>query len=126
MASSPAQSVLELIGRTPVLQLNHIQRKLGLRGRLLAKLEQMNPGRSMKDRLALQIIRSASHDGKLVRGQPVLEVTSGDHRTCLAVASRALSTAARASRCCSSFSATRQLFRPNEPIHLTEAREVFA
>jgi cysteine synthase A len=90
MASSPAQSVREMIERTPALQLNHIQRKLGLRGRLLAKLEQVNPGGSMKDRLALQIIRSASHDGKLVGGQPVLEVTSGDHRTGLAIACRAM------------------------------------
>ena len=90
MLTVPAQSVLDLIGQTPVLQLNRIQRMLGLDGRLLAKLEHFNPGGSKKDRVALEIIRAAKKDGKLVPGQPVVEVTSGNTGTGLAIVCRAM------------------------------------
>jgi cysteine synthase A len=90
MLPFPAKSVLDLIGHTPVLQLNRIQKQLGLRGRLLAKLEQINPGGSKKDRVALQIIRAAHREAKLARGQPVLEVTSGNTGTGLAIVCRAM------------------------------------
>ena len=65
MLPLPAQSVLDLIGQPPVLQLNRVQRILGLRGRLLAKLEHLNPGGSKKDRVALSIIRAAREDRRL-------------------------------------------------------------
>jgi cysteine synthase A len=90
MLSSPAQSVLELIGQTPVLRLNRVQHQLGLRGRLMAKLEQFNPGGSKKDRVALEIIRTAKKQGRLVRDQPVVEVTSGNTGTGLAIVCRAM------------------------------------
>ncbi len=85
-----ARSVLDLIGNTPVLELERVRRHLGLSGRLLAKLEHLNPGGSKKDRVALSMIRAARADGRLVDGQPVVEVTSGNTGTGLAIVCGAL------------------------------------
>ena len=68
------------------MALSRIVRKLGLEGRLIARLELLNPGGSMKDRVALAIVRTALASGTLRRGQPVVEVTSGN--TGIGVASR--------------------------------------
>jgi cysteine synthase A len=84
------QSVLELIGHTPVLELNRIKARYNLEGRILAKLELLNPGGSKKDRVALEIIRAGRESGKLSPGQPVVEVTSGNTGTGLAIVCRAL------------------------------------
>ena len=61
-------SVEELIGHTPLLELGHIAKKLGLKARLLAKLEGFNPGGSAKDRVALNMIRDAEEKGLLRPG----------------------------------------------------------
>ena len=85
-----ARSILDLIGNTPVLELNRIKQKLGLEGRLLSKLENLNPGGSKKDRVALSMVRQALLDGKLASGQPLVEVTSGNTGTGLAIVCQAL------------------------------------
>lgn len=89
-AGHTGSSVLELIGNTPVQLLTSVTRKLGLKGRLMAKLENLNPGGSMKDRVALHIIRSALASGDLCAGQSVVEVTSGNTGIGLAIVCKAM------------------------------------
>ena len=76
-------SVLGAIGNTPLVELARITR--GLDGRILAKLEYLNPGYSMKDRIALQMIEEAEADGTLKPGQTVVELTSGNTGTGLSI-----------------------------------------
>jgi len=76
-------SVLGAIGNTPLVELSRITR--GLEGRILAKLEYLNPGLSKKDRIALQMIKEAEADGKLKPGQTVVELTSGNTGTGLSI-----------------------------------------
>jgi cysteine synthase A len=76
-------SVLGAIGNTPLVELSRITR--GLEGRILAKLEYLNPGFSKKDRIALQMIEEAEADGKLKSGQTVVELTSGNTGTGLSI-----------------------------------------
>ena len=76
-------SVLEVIGNTPLVELSRITS--GLEGRILAKLEYLNPGFSKKDRIALQMIEEAEADGSLRPGQTVVELTSGNTGTGLAI-----------------------------------------
>ncbi len=76
-------SVLEAIGETPLVELSRLTR--GLPGRLVAKLEYLNPGFSKKDRIALQMIEEAEADGRLRPGQAVVELTSGNTGTGLAI-----------------------------------------
>jgi len=76
-------SVVEAIGQTPLVELSRIT--LGLSGRLFAKLEFFNPGFSKKDRIAKQIIEDGEKDGSLQPGQPVVELTSGNTGTGLAI-----------------------------------------
>ena len=85
-----AQSILDVIGSTPLVELNGSVAPLGLRGRLLAKLESVNPGLSKKDRAALELIRRAREDGSLVAGQTVVALTSGNMGAGLAVVCGAL------------------------------------
>jgi cysteine synthase A len=68
-----ASSILDLIGNTPVLELGKVRRHLNLCGRIMAKLEHLNPGGSKKDRVALSMIREARRTGRLVEGQAVVE-----------------------------------------------------
>ena len=75
-------SALGAIGRTPLIELQHIP---GDRGRILAKLEFLNPGGSKKDRIALQMIQDAEQRGDLKAGQPVVELTSGNTGAGLAI-----------------------------------------
>jgi cysteine synthase A len=79
----PFVSALDAIGDTPLVELSRITR--GLDGRILAKLEYLNPGLSKKDRVALQIVEDAEADGSLVPGQTVVELTSGNTGTGLAI-----------------------------------------
>ena len=90
IAKPIATSVLDLIGNTPIIDLQHITQLLGLQGRLLAKLEHLNPGGSKKDRVALSMINAAKADGRLADGQAVVEVTSGNTGTGLAIVCKAL------------------------------------
>jgi cysteine synthase A len=76
-------SVLGAIGDTPLVNLSRLTR--GLEGRILAKLEFLNPGYSKKDRIALQMIEGAEAEGKLKPGQTVVELTSGNTGTGLAI-----------------------------------------
>ena len=71
-------SVEELIGRTPLLELTHIETDLNLKARLLAKLEGFNPGGSAKDRVALNMINDAENRGLLGPGSVIIEPTSGN------------------------------------------------
>ena len=76
-------SVLDAIGRTPLVELSRLTRDLD--GRVLAKLDYLNPGGSKKDRIARRMIRDAESAGDLAPGQPVVELTSGNTGTGLAI-----------------------------------------
>jgi cysteine synthase A len=76
-------SVLGAIGNTPLVELSRITR--GLEGRIIAKLEYLNPGFSKKDRIALQMIEEAEAEGRLKPGQTVVELTSGNTGTGLSI-----------------------------------------
>lgn len=71
-------SVDQLIGNTPLLRLTHIEKQHGLNARLLAKLEYLNPAGSVKDRVALAMIRDAEACGKLQPDSVIIEPTSGN------------------------------------------------
>lgn len=75
-------SALDLIGRTPLVELRRIHPGPG---RLLAKAEHVQPGGSVKDRAALRVLRDARESGRLAPGQPVIEMTSGNMGSGLAV-----------------------------------------
>ncbi len=73
-----AESIDQLIGKTPLMHLARLEKQLGLQGRLLAKLEYFNPGGSIKDRAALQMLRAAEQTGKIGPGALIIEPTSGN------------------------------------------------
>ena len=72
------QSVTDLIGRTPLLEVKNIEKKFGLEAKLLVKLEGFNPAGSAKDRIAFQMIKDAEEAGKLKEGSVIIEPTSGN------------------------------------------------
>jgi cysteine synthase len=76
-------SVVEVIGDTPTVELSRLTR--GLRGRIVAKLDYLNPGFSKKDRIARQIVDEGIASGELEPGQTVVELTSGNTGTGLAI-----------------------------------------
>ncbi len=78
-------SVVEAIGATPLVELSRLTARLGLSGRILAKLDYLNPGFSKKDRAARRIIEDARASGELAPGQAVVELTSGNMGTGLAI-----------------------------------------
>ena len=71
-------SVEQLIGSTPIVRLNNLKEKLGLKANLLAKVESFNPAGSVKDRVALNMINEAEKSGALKQGGTVIEPTSGN------------------------------------------------
>lgn len=71
-------SILDLIGHTPLVELQKIERQETLSARLIAKLEYFNPGGSVKDRIALSMVEAAEADGRLVPGGTLIEGTSGN------------------------------------------------
>lgn len=71
-------SIEQLIGRTPLLELTHIEEAYGLKARLLAKLEYLNPAGSVKDRIAKVMIEEAEKTGGLRPGSVIIEPTSGN------------------------------------------------
>jgi cysteine synthase A len=83
LPNKPLKSAIEAIGNTPMVELARITRNVN--GRLLAKLENLNPGYSKKDRIARQIIADAEASGELAPGQTVVELTSGNTGTGLAI-----------------------------------------
>lgn len=71
-------NLTELIGNTPLVELNALRRQKGFKARIVAKLESFNPGGSAKDRIALKMIESAERDGLLKPGATIIEPTSGN------------------------------------------------
>lgn len=68
----------ELIGKTPLLELKNTETKLGLKAKILAKLEYFNPAGSVKDRIAKAMIDDAEKSGRLKKGTVIIEPTSGN------------------------------------------------
>ena len=79
-------SILDAIGQTPLVRLSRLG--AGLRPQLLAKVEALNPGGSIKDRVGLALIEAAERDGRLRPGGTIVEPTSGNTGTALAIAAR--------------------------------------
>jgi cystathionine beta-synthase len=79
-------SILETIGDTPLVRLSRIEP--ALKCQLVAKVESFNPGGSIKDRVALRMIEAAERDGRLKPGGTIIEPTSGNTGTGLAIAAR--------------------------------------
>lgn len=71
-------SISELVGHTPIVELKNIEKKFGLKGKIFAKLEYFNPAGSVKDRVALNMILNAERDGKISKGGVLIEPTSGN------------------------------------------------
>ncbi len=72
------KSADELIGRTPLLELTHIEKKYDLKAKIFAKLEYFNPAGSVKDRIAKAMIDDAEQKGKLKKNSVIIEPTSGN------------------------------------------------
>lgn len=72
------KSADELIGKTPLLELAHIEKELGLNAKLIAKLEYFNPAGSVKDRIAKAMIDDAEAKGMLTKDSVIIEPTSGN------------------------------------------------
>ena len=79
----------QLIGHTPLLELTHLEKKLGLKAKVLAKLEYFNPAGSVKDRIAKAMIDDAEAKGLLKEGSVIIEPTSGNTGIGLASAAAA-------------------------------------
>src|SRR5438093_9537811 len=84
MARRDFPAVLELGGSTPIVRLERLSRSVP--GELLAKLEYLNPGGSVKDRIGLAMIEAAEREGKLRPGGTIVEPTSGNTGVGLAIA----------------------------------------
>ena len=78
-------SILDLVGNTPMVKLNHVVE--GISAKVYAKLEAFNPGHSVKDRIALHIIKVAEERGILKPGATIVETTSGNTGFSLAMIS---------------------------------------
>jgi cystathionine beta-synthase len=83
--ASEYPTVLELVGGTPIVRLDRLSREVP--GQLLAKLEYLNPGGSLKDRIGIAMIEAAERDGRLKPGGTIVEPTSGNTGVGLAIAS---------------------------------------
>lgn len=82
-------SITELVGRTPLLELEKFEQKYDFKGKLLAKLEYFNPAGSVKDRIAREMIETAEEAGALKKGAVIIEPTSGNTGIGLASAAAA-------------------------------------
>ena len=71
-------SIDELVGNTPLLRLNNVERSNELKAKLIAKIEYFNPAGSVKDRAALEMINDAERTGRLKKGGTIIEPTSGN------------------------------------------------
>ncbi len=72
------EDLTKLVGRTPLVELGHVEKAENLKARLVAKVEYFNPGGSVKDRIALAMVEAAEADGKLKPGATIIEPTSGN------------------------------------------------
>ena len=82
-----AHSTLELIGRTPLVELSRLAREAGAVARVVAKVESFNPAGSVKDRVALAMVEQAEARGEIRRGDTIIEPTSGNTGVGLALVS---------------------------------------
>lgn len=82
-------SVLDLVGKTPLIEVHKLEAANKTGARILAKLEYFNPGRSVKDRIAKAMIEQAEKDGLLKQGSTIIEPTSGNTGIGLALAAAA-------------------------------------
>lgn len=73
-----AERLTDLVGNTPLLELNNYNKNKGLKARVIAKLEYFNPAGSVKDRVALAMIEDAEAKGLLKPGATIIEPTSGN------------------------------------------------
>ena len=73
-----AQRLTDLVGNTPLLELNNYSKRQGLKARVIAKLESFNPAGSVKDRVALAMVEDAEKNGLLKPGATLIEPTSGN------------------------------------------------
>ncbi len=71
-------SIAELVGRTPLLELKNYEKKYDLKAKILVKLEYYNPNQSVKDRIALAMVEDAEKRGLLKPGYTIVETTSGN------------------------------------------------
>lgn len=85
--SKIANSVLELIGSTPLVRLSNLEKLSDVQAEVVAKVESFNPGGSVKDRIAIAMIEAAEKDGRLRPGGVIIEPTSGNTGVGLALAS---------------------------------------
>src|SRR5918996_1639056 len=83
-AAEIKDSILDVIGETPLVRLSRLGAEL--RPQIVAKVEALNPGGSIKDRIALGLIEAAERDGRLKPGGTIIEPTSGNTGTGLAIA----------------------------------------
>ena len=72
------QGTLDLVGKTPLVEVVNVEKEKGLEARLLVKLEYFNPAGSVKDRIAKEMIADAEEKGKLKPGSVIIEPTSGN------------------------------------------------
>ena len=79
-------TILDLVGSTPIVRLDKLSPRGG--AQILAKLDYLNPGGSVKDRIGLPMIEAAERDGRLRPGGTIIEPTSGNTGTGLAIAAR--------------------------------------
>src|SRR5215203_5963769 len=72
------ENIMGLIGNTPLVQVNHITKQHKIKAKVLAKMESLNPGYSVKDRIGISMIDWAEKEGVLKKGGTVIEATSGN------------------------------------------------
>ena len=82
-----ADSLLDLVGKTPMLRMHRFEKACGVGGKIIAKLEYFNPLGSVKDRVGVALIEDAERKGLLTEGSVIIEPTSGNTGIGLAFAS---------------------------------------
>lgn len=80
------ENILDCVGNTPMVRLNNITKKDGIKCEILAKCEFLNPSGSLKDRIARRMVVGAIKEGKLQEGHTILEPTSGNTGIALSMA----------------------------------------
>ncbi|HMS43246.1 MAG TPA: pyridoxal-phosphate dependent enzyme [Pyrinomonadaceae bacterium] len=71
-------NILSLIGNTPLVKINNLAKKYGIKAQMFAKMENLNPGFSVKDRIGISLIEAAESEGLLKKGGTIIEATSGN------------------------------------------------